>query len=77
MKSRTLKGSSTTGTVPLSDCFAADSTSLLSLSVLSILRSERSPITGATTSTPISVAFSTNHSKRSMFLVGQTAIVSL
>ena len=29
------------------------------------------------TSTPISVAFSTNHSKRSMFLVGHTAILSL
>ena len=75
MKSRTLTGSLICGMAALSDCFVADRASRLSRSVLRALRSERSPITGAITSTPISVAFSTNHSKRSMFLVGQTAIV--
>ena len=62
MKSRTVTGSATSGIAALSDCLVAESTSRRRRSVLRTLRSDRSPITGAITSTPISVAFSTNHS---------------
>ena len=52
----------------------AERTIFLQRSGLKTLLSERSPMIGVITSTPSSVAFSQNHSKRSMFLVGQTAI---
>lgn len=58
----TLTGSFTSGTAPLSDCLDAASNMRRSLSLLNTFRSEWSPITGATTSRPSSVAFSANHS---------------
>src|SRR6185503_15442325 len=69
-----LTGSFKTGWYALTDCLMADVIILLSRSVFSSLRSERWQITGVIASIPISVAFSTNHSMRSIFLVGATAI---
>ena len=62
MNSLTDTGSDNSGTEAFRDCFAAESRILRSLSVLSTFRSERSPITGTILSTPISTAFSANHS---------------
>ena len=77
MNSLTVSGSAISGTAALRDCLAAERTILRSLSVLSTFLSECSPMTGTNLSVPTSVAFSTNHSYLSMFLVGQTAISSL
>ena len=74
-KSLTLTESASTGTAALRDCLAAESRMRCSLSGLTTFLSERSPITGTMVSSPNSVAFSANHSKRSMFLVGHTAMV--
>ena len=70
-KSFTLSGSHTAGIRALSDCLVADRAMRCARSVLYTRRSERSPMSGTRSSTPSSVAFSTNHSKRSLFLVGQ------
>lgn len=55
-------------------CFAAEIMILLRRSVLTVFRSENRQSRGVISSTPISTAFSINHSKRSMFFVGATAI---
>ena len=61
------------GNCARSDCFIADTSIFSSLSVLILSRSERWQSRGVISSTPISVAFSRNHSKRSICLVGATA----
>ena len=59
------------------DCLAALVRIFSSRAVLNILLSECSPITGDSSSNPISQAFSANHSYLSLFLVGHTARWSL
>ena len=57
-------------------CFVAATTTLRQRSRLSTRRSLRCVQTGITSSTPSSVAFSSNHSKRSDDLVGATTKVN-
>ena len=58
----------------LSDCLMAETRILEMRSVLMTFRSEKRQFRNVSSSNPISVAFSTNHSIRSMFLVGAMAI---
>lgn len=69
--------SSTCGRTLLSDCLAAERTIFLALSVFRTFLSEWSHRSGVILSTPISVAFSRNHSNLSIFFVGATHIRSL
>ena len=56
------------------DCLMADTNILAIRSVLIILRSEKRQFRKVSSSKPISVAFSANHSVRSIFLVGAIAM---
>ena len=62
MKSLTETTSETIGTAPFKLCFAADTAIFCKRSSRTTRLSECSPITGTNSSTPSSVAFSTNHS---------------
>src|SRR3712207_2347795 len=62
------------GRYALSDCFIADTKIFSMRSVLMTFRSEKRQQRKESWSIPISVAFSANHSFRSMFLVGAIAI---
>lgn len=55
-------------------CFAAEMMILFRRSGLIVFRSEKRHVRGVISSIPISTAFSMNHSKRSMFFVGATAM---
>lgn len=65
------------GTLAFRLCFAADTNIFSTRSGFITLRSEYRHTIGVNVSKPISVAFSTNHSKRSMFFVGATARCNL
>ena len=62
------------GIYALADCLIAAIIILFKRSFLIVLRSDLWQIIGVISFTPISVAFSKNHSSRSMFFVGAIAI---
>ena len=64
------------GSLYCKDCFIAESSNLVALSWLNLFLSELSEIIGVISETPISVAFSKNHSNRSVFFVNEIPILS-
>ena len=62
------------GSRALRDCLMADTRIFSIRSVLMTLRSEKRQLRKVSSSKPISVAFSANHSLRSIFFVGAMAM---
>ena len=75
MKLLKLTVSSMCGKKGCCDCFMAEITVFVSLSIFISLRSEKFEIIGLNLSIPISVAFSTNHSFLSICFVGANATI--